>query len=148
MNIFMLTLVCINHTFTFIGVWGPFERTFLDIRVMHPNVPSYVDKSINQVYIAHEKEKKRGYNEQVIQMEKSKFTPIVMSTSGGVGIKADRHHKRITSMIAEKRRESYADVLNYVRPRLRFCLLKSILIALRGVCGKRILCQSLLLHLI
>ena len=39
-----------------IGVWGPFEA-FLDIRVMHPNVPSYIDKSIDQVYIAHEKEK-------------------------------------------------------------------------------------------
>ena len=53
-----------------IGVWGPFERTFLDIRVMHPNAPSYVDKSIGQVYIAHEKEKKRAYSERVIQMEK------------------------------------------------------------------------------
>ena len=36
-----------------IGVWGLFER------IMHPNAPSYVDKSIDQVYIAHEKEKKR-----------------------------------------------------------------------------------------
>ena len=23
-----------------VGVWGPFERTFFDIRVMHPNAPS------------------------------------------------------------------------------------------------------------
>ena len=35
-----------------IGVWEPFERTFLD-----PNAPSYNDKSIDQVYIAHKKEK-------------------------------------------------------------------------------------------
>ena len=120
-----------------IGVWGPFERTFLDIRVMHLNAPSYIDKSIDQVYIAHEKEKKRAYNERVIQMEKGTFTPIVMSTSGGVGNEADRHHKRIASLIAEKRRESYADVLNYIRTRLRFCLLKSVLIAIRGFWGKR-----------
>ena len=65
-----------------IRVWGPFEETFLDIRVMHPIATSYVDKSIDQVYIAHEKEKKRAYNEQVIQTEKGTFTPIVMSTSG------------------------------------------------------------------
>ena len=98
-----------------IGVWGPFERTFLDIRVMHPNAPSYVDKSIDQVYIAHEKEKKRAYNERVIQMEKGTFTPIVTSMSEGVtGNEADRHHKRIASLIAEKRREGYADVLNYI----------------------------------
>ncbi|CAH3143545.1 unnamed protein product [Porites lobata] len=66
------------------------------------------------------------------------FTASVMSTSGGVGIEADRHHKRIASLIAEKRRESYADVLNYIGTKLRFCLLRSVLIAIRGVRGKRL----------
>ena len=73
------------------------------------------------------------------------LTPIVMSTSGVVGIEADRHHKRIASLIARKRRQSYEDVLNYIRTRLRFCLLKSVVIAIRairGVRGKRILHQS------
>ena len=56
---------------------------------MGPNAPSYVDKSIDQVYIAHEKEEKRAYNERVIQMAKGTFTPMVMSTSGGVGNEAD-----------------------------------------------------------
>ena len=32
------------------GVWSPMERTFLDIRIMHPNCPSYMDKDIAQVY--------------------------------------------------------------------------------------------------
>ena len=72
---------------------------------MHPNAPSYVDKSIDQVYTAFEKEKKKAYNERVIQMEKGTSNPIVMSTSGGVGNEADRHHKRITPLIAEKRRK-------------------------------------------
>ena len=67
------------------------ERTFLDIRVMHPNASSYVDKSIDQVYTPLEKEKKRAYNERMTQMEKGTLTPIVMSTSGGVGNEADRH---------------------------------------------------------
>ena len=47
------------------------ERTFLDIRVMHPNAPSYVDKSIDQVYTPLEKEKKRAYNERMTQMERA-----------------------------------------------------------------------------
>ena len=120
-----------------IGVWGPFERTFLDIRVMHPHAPSHVDKSIDQVYTPLGKEKKRAYNERMTQMEKGTLTPIVMSTSGSVGNEADRHLKRIAPLIAEKRRESYADVLNYLRKRLRFFLLKSVLIAIRGFRGKR-----------
>ena len=63
-----------------IGVYGPQEKTFLDIRVMHPNCPSYVNKSVTKVYEEHEKAKKREYNERVIQVEKGSFTPIVFST--------------------------------------------------------------------
>ena len=48
------------------GVWGPQERTFLDVRIMHPNAPSYREKDIQQVYRQHEQEKKRTYNERII----------------------------------------------------------------------------------
>ena len=120
-----------------VGVWGEYEKTFLDIRIMHPNSSSYLDQSIEQVYITHEDEKKRKYGERVLQVEKGSFTPIVMSTFGGSGKEADRHHKRIATLIAQKKNENYADVINYVRTRLRFSLLKSILTAVRGVRGKR-----------
>ena len=118
-----------------IGVWGTYEKTFLDIRIMHPNAPSYQNKSIEQVYRIQEKEKKRMYNERVLQVEKASFTPIVGSTFGGMGIEAQKHHKRIATLIAEKRNENYADVINYIRTRLRFSLLKSVLTAVRGVRG-------------
>ena len=120
-----------------VGVWGPLEKTFLDVRIMHPNAPSYVNKDIKQVYISHEKEKKRAYNERILQIEKGSFTPIVMSTTGGMGNEATRYHKRIAELIANKRKENYADVLNYIRTRLRFCLLKSVLISIRGIRGRR-----------
>ena len=119
-----------------VGVWGAYEKTFLDIRIMHPNSPSYVTKPIEQVYVLHENEKKRAYNERVLQIEKGSFTPIVASTFGGMGKEANRHHKRIATLIALKKKESYADVINYIRTRLRFSLLKSILTAVRGVRGK------------
>ena len=118
------------------GIWGPQEKTFLDIRIMHPNAPSYVKKNINQVYRAHEKEKKRTYNERIIQVEKASFTPIVMSTFGGMGEEAARFHKRIAQLISEKRKESYSHVISYIRTRLRFCLLKSVLMSVRGVRGR------------
>ena len=118
-------------------MWGEYEKTFLDIRIMHPNSASYLDQSIEQVYITHEKEKKRCYGERILQVEKGSFTPIVLSTFGGSGKEADRYHKRIATLIAQKRNENYADVINYIRTRLRFSLLKSILTAVRGVRGKR-----------
>ena len=120
------------------GVWGPMERTFLDIRVMHPNSPSYVNKDIRQIYKAHEMEKKRTYNERVIEVEKGSFTPIVVSTSGGMGNEAEKFHKRLAQLIADKRGEEYSCVVNYIRTRLRFCLLKSVLTSIRGVRGKNL----------
>ena len=118
------------------GVWAPMEKTFLDIRVMHPNCPTYINKEISQVYKTHEREKKRAYNERVIQVEKGSFTPVVFSTFGGMGQEAERFHKRLAQLISLKRNEEYSHIVNYVRTRLRFCLLKSVLISLRGVRGK------------
>ena len=46
-----------------IGVRSPMERPFLDIRVMHPNSPSYIKKDIKALYRQHENEKKRSYVE-------------------------------------------------------------------------------------
>ena len=48
-----------------VGVWGAYERTFLDI--MHPSCPTYVNKRIDSVL--HENEKKNKYNERVLQIE-------------------------------------------------------------------------------
>ena len=118
------------------GVWSPMERSFLDIRIMHPNSPSYMNKDIAQVYRTHEKEKKRTYNERIIQVEKGTFTPIVFSTFGGMGPEAECFHKRLAELIAQKRNETYSSVVNYIRTRLRFCLLKSVLLSIRGTRGK------------
>ena len=119
-----------------IGVWGSYERSFLDVRIVHPNAPSYEDKPIEKVYETHEKQKKRTYNERVIQVEKGSFTPIVMSTFGGMGAEAKKYHKRMATLISEKRKERYSDVMSYIHTRLRFSILRSVLTAVRGVRGK------------
>ena len=49
-----------------VGIWSSMERTFLDIRVMHPNSPSYMDTTPDQLYSQHEREKKRMYNDRIL----------------------------------------------------------------------------------
>ena len=88
-------------------------------------------------YGRHEQEKKRVYGERILEIEKSSFTPLIFSTSGGMGHEATIFHKRLASQIAEKRKEDYNQVMNYIRTRLRFCILKSTLVALRGYRGKK-----------
>ena len=47
------------------------------------------------------------YNDRIIQVEKSSFTPLVFSTSGGMGKEAETLHKRLVKLISEKRGTSY-----------------------------------------
>ena len=120
-----------------VGVWSSMERTFLDVRVFHPNSASYLNTSPNQLYINHEKKKKREYNNRVLQIEKGSFTPLIFSTTGGMGPEATKFHKRVAELISAKRGERYSDVVNHIRTKLRFSVLKSVLVAVRGERGKR-----------
>ena len=71
-----------------------------------------------------------------MEVEKSVFTPLVFTTTGGMGVEADRFFKRIAEKSAMKKGQSYSETIAYIRTRLRFDLLKTTLIALRGNRGK------------
>ena len=115
------------------GVFSPMERTFFDVRVTHPNAPSNRSIPPSKLYVRHEMEKKVKYEERIIQIEKGSFCPLIFSTSGGVGPLCDNVHKKLAGRIATKRKESYGDVIRFIRTRLRFALLKCVLMGLRGV---------------
>ena len=120
-----------------VGLWSANERSYMDVRVVHPNSASYIDKTPDQIYEQHEREKKRNYNSRVLQVERGSFTPLIFTTTGGMGPEATRYHKRVAVLLAEKRGEEYSHVMNYVRTKIRFSILKSTLIAIRGVRGKQ-----------
>ena len=119
------------------GIHSAFERTFYDIRVAHPFAASNVDMPLEKVYEKHELEKIRTYGERVKEVEKGSIEPLVFLTSGGTGPCCTRVIQRLANMISSKRQEKYADVINFIRTKLRFSLLRSVLIAIRGERGKR-----------
>ena len=119
-----------------VGLWGPLERTFVDVCIVHKNSPSYEDSTAAEVYRDNENRKKRAYNDRITHVEKGSFTPLIFSTTGGMGAECTRYHKRVAELIAKKTGDSYADVVNHVRTKVRFALLKSTLIAIRGERGR------------
>ena len=119
------------------GVWTPFDKTFLDIRVSHPNCLSNRTKTLQEVYEENEDEKKDEYLERVLNVEKATFIPAVFLTSGGMSKECKRFVNRLADLIARKRKERYCDVVRHVRTRLRFAMLRTTLIALRGYRGKK-----------
>ena len=69
-------------------------------------------------------------------MEKGAFVPLVYTTSGGMSAQCQALHKRVGELIADRTNEKFADVIRYIRTRLRFSVLRSTLAALRGFRGK------------
>ena len=119
-----------------VGLWSPMERTFLDVCVIHVNSPSYEGSTPAQLYERNENRKKRVYNDRIMHVERGSFSPLIFSTTGGMGSECSRYHKRVAELIAKKGGDSYADVVNHVRTRVRFALLKSTLVAIRGERGR------------
>ncbi|MCP4458807.1 MAG: hypothetical protein GY816_12410 [Cytophagales bacterium] len=118
------------------GIFGTHERTFFDVRVTHPNCPSGVFKPLKEIYKSHEQQKRAEYEERVLQSEKGSFVPLVFTTLGGMAPACNELNKKLAERIAEKRKERYSYVINHIRTRLRFSLLRGILVSLTGERGK------------
>ena len=120
------------------SLWNPLERAFIDVRVFHAPARSNRNlKTIPNMYTHHEELKKKAYNARVIQVEKGVFTPFVFSTSGGMGEEAQKLTKRLAEKYALKSEQKYSETISFIRKRLRFDLLKTTIIALRGYRGKQ-----------
>ena len=63
-------------------------------------------------------------------------TLLVFSTTGGMAPEYTRMNKRLAELIATKKGEAYSHVMQHVRTRLRFALLRCTLVAIRGSRGK------------
>ena len=87
------------------------------------------------MYTFHERLKKNEYNARVLNVEKGPFTPVVFSTSGGMGPEADKLLEQIATKLSFKRNERYCDTVSFIRRRYRFDLLRTCVIALRGYRG-------------
>ena len=114
------------------GFWEKHQSAFFDIRVCHPNAESYKQMEPKQIYRLHENEKKRSYSRRVLDIEHGSFTPLVFTSTGGMGPECLRFHSRLAELIADKKGEHYSRTISWIRARTSFALLRSALICLRG----------------
>ena len=120
-----------------IGLYGKNERTFMDVRITHPNAPSNLPVPVDKLLLRNEAEKKSKYASRVVNTERASFIPLVFTTSATTAPECDKFHKRIAELISIKRKEQYSKVLSYIRTRISFAMLKSILVSIHGVRDKK-----------
>ena len=89
-------------------------------------------KSTKKIVEEQENEKKRHYNQRVIDVEQGTFTPLVFGTNGGFGGECDQFIRKLAEKLAIKSDETYASVITWLRTKLSFCILKSVHTCVRG----------------
>ena len=109
---------------------------FVSGRIKAPNQIT-VPFPLCTVCTVYEQEKRRKYDQRVREVEHATFTPLVLSTSGGMRRAATTFYRRFTSMIAEKRDMPYSNALNWIRCRLSFALLRASIMSIRGARSSR-----------
>ena len=115
------------------GFWGgDRQRAFLDVRVFNPFARSYGNTTLPQCYRQNELEKRRTYNERAREIEHASFSPLVFSTSGGMGTTATVVYKGLASMLSDKHNQPYSKMVHWLRCRLSFSLLSLSIRCLRG----------------
>ena len=115
------------------GFWQAGQMAFFDVRVFNPNARRYAKQELSKTYQITEKEKKRLYNERIMQVEHDIFTPLLMSATGGTGHKSSKFYSRLSELISEKRESSYSIVETWIRRKIIFALMKSIGMCLKGI---------------
>ena len=57
----------------------------------------------------NENEKKRMNESRVLEVEQASFTPLVFTTTGGMGRECLRYHSRLAELISVEKGEDYAN---------------------------------------
>ena len=114
------------------GFWRRGQNAFFDVRITHVNSESNKNLPVEEIFRRNEAEKKRTYLERIVEVEHVTFTPLVFGTNGGMGQECIMFLKNLAAKIAEKENEQYATVINLLRTKLSFCILRSILLCVRG----------------
>ena len=68
----------------------------------------------------------------MIEVEHGTLTPLIFTTNGSMGPECLMFHKSLADKISEKTGERYSDVMNFIRCKLSYILLKAAILCLRG----------------
>lgn len=84
------------------GFWTRYRNAFFDTRIVYPFASSYLSKSPVDVYKMASNSKKRAYGQRIRNVEGADFTPLIMTSSCGMGPEMNRAIKHLALKISEK----------------------------------------------
>ena len=110
------------------GFWINGQQAFFDVRVFDPSASMYANQTMQQCFAKNEKEKKRNYNERIINVDNGSFTPLIFSIHGGMARECSTFY---SELIANKKNAPFSITVSWIRTKICFALLSSSLLCLR-----------------
>ncbi len=114
------------------GFWGNKQHAFFEFRVFYSQAKSYFPLKPQQCYKRFEDARSAEYAERINKVDCGNFTPMVMSSSGGMGPRMSMALKHLARILAEKTGQRYSVTIALLRCRFAFSLMRSALVCLRG----------------
>ena len=81
------------------------QRAFFGIRVFDLNAQYHQSKTLQKCYEINEQEKRREYSSRILNVEQGTLTPLVFSTTGGMGKECLMFVKKLSQLISIKQEE-------------------------------------------
>ena len=113
-------------------LWIKGQTAFCDVRVSNPLVICHLHHSLPAVHKKNENENKREYNQRIIQVEHGSFTPLMFSCFGGMSRGCSRFFSHTAESLTNRRKEPKSKISAWIKARLNFALIRSMLLCLRG----------------
>ena len=112
--------------------WGNKRNAFFEFRVYYPFASSYLNQKPSKLHRRFENARRREYLQRIQEVDDGDFTPMVVSSSGGMGPQMQIALKFLSRKIADKQNEDYTKVMSVMRCKFSFAMARSALICLRG----------------
>ena len=114
------------------GFWQRCEKAFFDVRVFNPYASTHRRQTLNSSFKANEREKKRQYNQRIIEVEHGSFTPVVFSACGGCGRETQHFLSFLAEKLALEKNFELPVVLSWLRRKISFALIRAQVLCIRG----------------
>ena len=87
-----------------------------------PNASSYCSLSLKSAYKCHEDAKKCIYGHRVRDIEHDVFTPLIFTSTGGMGCEATVFYRHLADLLATHWGQEYSQTISWFECRLSFAL--------------------------
>ena len=113
------------------GFYRPGQNSYFDRKFF--NSESYLSLLTEKIYERAETQKRRLYNERLLNVEHGSFVHWCRySVTGGSGLEARTFVRLWCEKISHKTQQNYSDVVNFLRCKLSFVFRKLVLLCIRG----------------